>query len=298
VPTVVTAHDYWWFCQVVHYSKRFGHPACYGASALKCASCGIVDQFRGLPSAVPATIRALRQTSWVFRERRHLLRKASCVIQVSEYGEREYRSNIGKIRSRIISTALNHPPKQKPVLVPRVPVSFGALGALRAGKGGEVLIRACRVLRRRGIDFRMSIWGPVDLDFRSIDPDADTYLSVYPRVYDRSQLDSIFGSFDVFVLASSNETLSLVALEASASRTPIIVPRLGATSRLVHRGGRSGLLYRPNDERDLARAMQSIIRNPDIVPKLQDNMPPPLDYSDFVDAHESLYGQLQRQNDG
>lgn len=58
------------------------------------------------------------------------------------------------------------------------------------------------------------------------------------------------------------ETFGLVAIEAFACGVPVIASRLGAMSELV-KDGKTGLLFEPGDEKDLAMKIKFLLNNPD-----------------------------------
>ena len=86
----------------------------------------------------------------------------------------------------------------------------------------------------------------------------------------RADMPSVYASFDVFVLASLNEGMSMVALEALASARPAIVTEVGALPKLV-RHEETGLLVQPADVEGLAQAILSLVRNPELRARLGRN---------------------------
>jgi len=58
------------------------------------------------------------------------------------------------------------------------------------------------------------------------------------------------------------ETFGLVAIEAFACGVPVIASRLGSMSELV-KDGKTGLLFEPGDEKDLAVKIKFLLNNPD-----------------------------------
>ncbi len=67
---------------------------------------------------------------------------------------------------------------------------------------------------------------------------------------------------EVFVLPSVQEGLSLSALEAMALGKPVVACRVGGTPEVVV-DGETGLLVAPGRPRELARALEQLLSNPD-----------------------------------
>jgi glycosyltransferase involved in cell wall biosynthesis len=78
----------------------------------------------------------------------------------------------------------------------------------------------------------------------------------------RSNVRDYLNLFDVFVLASTRESLPRAAREAMACGRPVIATRVGATREAVHHG-KTGLLVSPGRPGMLAQAMEEMILSPE-----------------------------------
>ena len=75
---------------------------------------------------------------------------------------------------------------------------------------------------------------------------------------------------DAFILPSLSESCSNSLLEAMAAGLPVIASHTGGNPELVLDGS-SGLLVRPGDPADLARAMAHLMDDPAVAAKLGAN---------------------------
>ena len=79
----------------------------------------------------------------------------------------------------------------------------------------------------------------------------------------RSNVRDYLNLFDVFVLASTRESLPRAAREAMACGLPVIATRVGA-SREVVRDGYNGFLVPPGNADQFARAMIHLMFEPEL----------------------------------
>ena len=77
---------------------------------------------------------------------------------------------------------------------------------------------------------------------------------------DQHKIPEIYASCDAWLFASRSEGFGLPILEAMACRTPVIGTPTGAAPELIGRGG--GVLVKPQDPMDLARAIERVCRLP------------------------------------
>jgi alpha-1,6-mannosyltransferase len=81
---------------------------------------------------------------------------------------------------------------------------------------------------------------------------------VLPRITDRAELARLLASADALVHGCEAETFCMVAAEARASGTPLIVPDRGAAVDQLAPG--AGMVYRGASEVSLERAIGRFIR--------------------------------------
>lgn len=147
-----------------------------------------------------------------------------------------------------------------------------SVGRLVAFKGFDHLIDACAELARRRIDFVCDIIG---------DGPLRETLQAKIEQFDLSSRVNLLGSLsqdavleklqvaDIFALASTTDAegatdvFPTVILEAMASARPVVSTRLAGIPELVV-DGQTGMLVRPGDSTELARALEQFLRDPEL----------------------------------
>lgn len=83
----------------------------------------------------------------------------------------------------------------------------------------------------------------------------------------RPDVQRILPAFDMYVLSSRREALSLSLVEAFAARLPVVATTVGGVPEIVLHE-RTGLQVRPNDPSALGQAMVRLHANPDLAKQL------------------------------
>jgi glycosyltransferase involved in cell wall biosynthesis len=97
---------------------------------------------------------------------------------------------------------------------------------------------------------------------------------------------------DVVVVPSLwYEAYSFLVSEAFAAGLPVLASRLGALADRV-RDGVDGLLLPPGDIMAWRAAMQRLLDEPDLLPRLRAGVRPPMTMEEHVDRLETLYAQI------
>jgi glycosyltransferase involved in cell wall biosynthesis len=130
---------------------------------------------------------------------------------------------------------------------PRFRFTLLAVGRLHAVKDHAFLVRACKELQRKKIDF--SCWiageGPERVRLAKLIGDLGLENSVYLLGHlSVAQLDVCYQNADLIVLTSQSEGIPLVLMEAMALRKLVLAPRITGIPELVV-DGVNGLLYSP-----------------------------------------------------
>ena len=77
---------------------------------------------------------------------------------------------------------------------------------------------------------------------------------------ERTDVEDVLASFDIFVLSSISEGLSNTIQEAMATDLPVVATRVGGADELVE-DGKTGLLIQPSNSSELAVALHRLALN-------------------------------------
>ncbi len=146
-----------------------------------------------------------------------------------------------------------------------------SVGRLIEFKGFHHLIRACAVLKQRGVCFELNIVGegPWDERLRRLAEEQDVASEViFHGVLGGDAVGQLLAASHVFALAAvvdgkgASDILPTVITEAMASGLPVVATDLAGIPEMVENGG-SGLLCAPGDENGLADALQRMAKEPE-----------------------------------
>lgn len=145
-----------------------------------------------------------------------------------------------------------------------------AVGRLRAKKGLDTLIDACRLLRSRGLDFRCQIVGygaeQERLQAQIVERGLGDTVQLLGKLA-REQVIACYAQAAVFVQPSrvtadgDRDGIPNVLLEAMAMSLPVVATRVSGIPEVV-RHHENGLLVEPDDAAALADAVAWILTHP------------------------------------
>ena len=156
-----------------------------------------------------------------------------------------------------------------------VPLQIFSCGRLNPGKGHQDLIRAVGMLRRRGIDARLTIAGEDEAGGTT----HRRVLAAQIAAMDLAGSVALLGAVSearicaelerahVFALASLNEAIGVATMEAMAMGTPVVVTGVGGVPELVD-DGVSGLLVQPERPAELAAKIERLARDPELAHRI------------------------------
>src|SRR5256712_1211605 len=147
------------------------------------------------------------------------------------------------------------------------------VGRIVREKGIFTLLDAFEKLRKQGKDVRLVLVGegPLkeDLAKEVLRRKLNDRVKLAGFV-DEKELVSLYNSSDVFVLASHYEPFGMVALEAMASRVPVVVSNVAGLSEIVE-DGITGVKVPVSDSRALADGILRVLDEREFSAQLKEN---------------------------
>jgi glycosyltransferase involved in cell wall biosynthesis len=134
------------------------------------------------------------------------------------------------------------------------------IGNLVPVKNIPVLLTACKLLRRRGIEFELRIigGGPLRNRLAGLCRQYDLAETVFFQgVMSQSRLGDWYRAADLFVLPSNSEGVPSVLLEASTCGTPFVATRVGGIPEILEWG--RGSLVEPANAAELAAGIENAL---------------------------------------
>jgi glycosyltransferase involved in cell wall biosynthesis len=293
VPVLLTLHDYWFLCgnsQLIWPDGQVCRGKACGANCVRCAAAA------RFPSPLVRWLRPGLAPLFLYRDQvvKQAARAADRLIAPSHFLIERY-------------TAAGYPGSRFAYLENGIPVNEirrfprlaggGALrvtflGSLAWQKGVHVLAEAWKGLPPDVA--RLRIWGD-PLQFpeysnRLRGSLAGTGAELMGRIANE-RVGEILADSDVVVVPSLwFENSPVVIQEARAAGLPVVASAQGALAEKVH-DGIDGLLFPPGDAGALRQALQRLITEPELLPRLRRGVQPALDIGAHVRELERIYEQ-------
>ncbi|MEL7496987.1 MAG: glycosyltransferase family 4 protein [Planctomycetota bacterium] len=143
----------------------------------------------------------------------------------------------------------------------------GTVGDVIARKGQRFLFEALPMIVREVPNFKLVLLGRFNRSERYIKQLRHQIKSesLFTRVKWlglRDNVQDFMAAFDLCVVPSVEEPLGLVAMEALAAGTPVVASNTGGLPEIVDHGV-NGLLAKPKDPQQLAKAIIELARDPE-----------------------------------
>ena len=141
------------------------------------------------------------------------------------------------------------------------------VGRIEPLKGLDILLNAVAMLEDTSDTRLLIVGGKPGLDkeldrLKSIAAQLDIAdLTTFTGALDQSELPKYYSAADVFVLPSYSESFGLVALEAMACGTPVVVSRVGGLKTFV-KDGETGYLIPWRCPEPFAQRIEVLLTNP------------------------------------
>ena len=178
-------------------------------------------------------------------------------------------------------------------------VIVGTVGRLVWEKGLKEIFAAAELLRSRVPEAMIVVVGPLDPE-KSDGLTAADLEEIHQRTGvvfagERSDMDVVYGAFDVFMLASHREGFPRAAMEASALGLPVIATDIRGCRQVVD-DGVTGLLFPVTDAAALADAVALVVGDADLRSQMgaaaQRKAVAEFDQQRVIDITLRVYGQL------
>lgn len=215
-------------------------------------------------------VRATSWKKWLLRLRTKVMTSpVSRVIAISEFVKQQLIAAgmpepkivvryLGVDTDRFVPDPRARQEWVKRLSIPSDDLILSTVSYLRPFKNPQVLLKACKELRDRGIQVRLVVAG--DGDMLSALKSLAERLEIADRVHwlgNVADPRSLLQASDLFVLASVGEAFGLVLAEAMACGVPVVGSRSGSLTEVVEHG-RTGLLSTPLDPVAFADAVERL----------------------------------------
>lgn len=302
IPTVITLHDYWYFCANAQLITNYDHMLCDGPNWwLNCSRCALARA--GRPNAVMLTPGIAPLLAVRHALLRAVLAQADCVIAPTRFVRDSYgRMGLPTHNMQVVTHGIVLPDakqQRKPagrVPYQKPPLRVAYIGGISWQKGVHVLVTAVNRLPTHAI--KLKIYGDINADpdyvnqLRSIMQHPG--IQLVGRI-PREQIWNALAAADLIVIpALWHETSSLIIQEAFAAGVPVIASSLGGMVEKVA-DGVNGYLIPPDDPQQLQDKLTYLCQNPMQLAQFRASIPLVRSIAAHVDDIESIYQQLSNR---
>lgn len=152
-------------------------------------------------------------------------------------------------------------------------VTFACLNSFEETKGILVLLEAVELLHKKGIKFKVDLYGSGPEAYVSkmkkfvADNKLEHYINIFPRTLD---VASVYLNTKCLLQPSMLDSFGMTIIEAMSCKRAVIATDCGGPSEIVL-DGETGYLVPKNDPVAFAEAMQKIIENPQDTVQMGEN---------------------------
>ncbi|MFC1950548.1 glycosyltransferase [Chloroflexota bacterium] len=194
--------------------------------------------------------------------------------------------NYGVAKERIYPILTNAPRLERILLKPlrneMFPIIFGFFGGSDRRKGIHLLLDAFQSLDKERA--KLLIYGMINSPLPRHDG-----IEIRGQFKD-SDFNEVLAEIDVGMVPSLSDPCPAIISEFRKARIPIIGSDVDGIPDLL-RQGECGLLCKSNDADDLALKMNSFVREPSLIRKMQERMAPPKTMEEHAGEISSIYEQ-------
>ncbi len=286
IPVIYTSHNYWPVCPRMYLFQE-DLTLCSGPaeSGVNCAVC------TGATSAAEDFSRRLQTSREVFRTAvtehiavshrvRDLFIRAGhdpaniSVLQQQPEGVDVLWKETGS--RRLPSAAMNRP------------LEIAFIGSLLPQKGVHILVKALQALPPGAVTASIHGSGPEPY-VRALRELDSTGCCRFLGRFETIDLPHLLADADILAVPSIWEDCApLVVAEGLAARLPILGSRIGGIPDFVE-DGVTGLLAAPGDVPAWTEALHRFVREPQLLPRMQEAIDPPRGFDAYLDALTERY---------
>ncbi len=324
LPLILTLTDFWFLCPRINLLHPDGHNCTGQTTPAECLDCKMRDNraYRLAKNIVPKAllypvmesvsnnpeltrVRGLRGLAGNMAERKFVLKHAltlpDFVVTASNFVREVYQSNETEVLINVkpygndLSWLESYSGKSESNVI-----RFGFTGQIFRAKGVHVLLEAMKEMPATMMDkFSLIIYGNMAMDpvyGRRIQDLASGFPNVsVGGSYPHSESARTFTDMDVLIVPSIWYDFPLVIQEAFATQTPVIAANLGGMAEAV-KHEKSGLLFERGNAKDLAKQMQRLINEPELLKQLRRGTPEVRTVQDHAVKFEMIYKQVMHNN--
>lgn len=172
----------------------------------------------------------------------------------------------------------------------------GIVARLSPEKDHRTLLLAVDALRKAGSAAHLAIvgGGPLEGELKTLVQSLGLSARVHFLGF-RSDVAQLLPLFDLFVLSSTEEGVSLTLIEAMAAGLPIVATRVGGNPEVVV-DGETGLLVEAGQPAALAAAIESLLGDPEIRSRMgrrgRDVAAERFDIERVIDEYQAIYAEI------
>jgi colanic acid/amylovoran biosynthesis glycosyltransferase len=197
------------------------------------------------------------------------LKECSFCVTISEFNRSYILERYPEIQpAKIIVRRMGVDPANHLIKVPpKGPLTMLSVGRLHPVKDHDFLVRACRMLKDRGLPFVCLIAGdgPERVSVEGLIRDLNVRDEIRLLGHlSRHQLDIRYAAADLVVLTSRSEGIPLVLMEAMVRGVPVLAPTITGIPELVL-DGKNGFLYHPGSLEDFVAKVELVHRSESVL---------------------------------
>lgn len=312
IPIVFTAHDYWLLCPKAHFIDN-NYVLCRDSNNnRKCVKClnnkGLyrlkkikifqsntyIELLKNIIKIILNLTIKIYTIYYIFYFRpkmiQDIIKKVDIFIAPSKKLKSKLVENGVPTKKAIyIGSGINNNNLKNIQKTKSKKIRFAFIGSLSIHKGIKVLIESFDTIK----DAVLEIYG-----FTS-EENKKEYMNLaknknihFMGSFEHDEIGKIFAKTDILIVPSiCMENSPLTIREAFMSRTPVIASDIGGLSEMVH-DGKTGLLLKVGDSRDLFEKIKYFINNPSEVERMSKEIKKVKTIGENTKEIEAIYKDL------